>query len=103
MSRGIVGTTSITDKNMLIATFQELGIDAKETKENVFEWGSGFGKMSIDLNTSQIKYDDMYKSQVEHLEQIYGKHFIISEIQKKGHRIESIKVVNDEIEVIASY
>jgi hypothetical protein len=103
MSRSIVGSTSITNKSILLKTLEELGIKAQEIRDNVFEWGSGYQKMNIDLNTSKISYDDMYKSQVEQLEQIYGKHYIVAEIHKKGHRVESIKIVNDEIEITASY
>lgn len=103
MSKNVEGTTSINNRNILLQAFQELNINAQETSENIFSWGSGFRKMSIDLNSGKVRYDDMYKSNVEQLEQTYGKYFIIAEIRKKGHRVESVKQVGDEIEIIASY
>lgn len=103
MSKFVEGITSINNRSILLQTLEELNIKAEETSENAFVWGTGYRKMNVDLNSGKIRYDDMYKSSVEQLEQTYGKHFIIAEIRKKGHRVESIKQVGNEIEIIASY
>lgn len=103
MSKGITGKTVINNSNILAIALEELKIKANETNSNVFTWGTGYQKVTIDLNSSEIHYDDMYTSSIQKLEQTYSKHVIIEEIRKKGHRIESVNIINDEIEIIASY
>ena len=101
MSKRVEGVTTIKNREVLLQTLTEMGLNPHETNENVFVWGQGFQKTSVDLNSGKISYDDMYKSNVQKLEQMYGKNNIVAEIRKKGHRVESIKMVGDVIEIIA--
>lgn len=103
MSKGITGKTVINNSNILAIALEELKIKANEISPKVFTWGTGYQKVTIDLNSSEIRYDDMYVSSIQKLEQTYSKCLIVEEIRKKGHRIESINTVNNEIEIIASY
>lgn len=103
MSKDVIGKTLINNSNILAVALTELGIKATETSAKVFTWGTNYRKVTVDLNEGEIHYDDMYASEIQKLEQTYSKHFIMEEVRKKGHRIESVNIVNDEIEIIASY
>jgi hypothetical protein len=48
-------------------------------------------------------YDEMYAKSVDQVKQMYSKHFIMAEIAKKGHRINSVNVVGNNIEIVAGY
>ena len=103
MSKKVLGVTTINNREILLQTLTEMGLSPKESNENVFTWGQGFSKISVDLNAGKISYDDMRKSDVEKLEQAYSKNNIIAEIRKKGHRVDSVNQVGDTIEIIAGY
>ena len=103
MSKFAKGVTAIRNITILKQTLEELGISFKELSDEKITFGEGYDRCEVDLAEGQIHYDDMKRNFIDKLEQTYGKHFIISEIKKKGHKIDSINKVGENIEVIASY
>jgi len=103
MSTEVIGTTQIRDMLILKKTLEEMGISFQELSEETLAWGTRYNRMQVNVATGQIKYDSMNKSQVQELQQQYGKQFIMYEIAKKGHCVESVQTVGDNIEIIAGY
>jgi len=103
MSKEVYGKTEIRNKLILKKTLEEMRISYKEISEESIQWGSGYDKMTINLATGDLRYDHMRENKANELQQIYSKHFIMQEILKKGHKVESVQSVNGNIEIIAGY
>jgi len=104
MSKTVRCSTDIKNKAILDESLKELGIEATTINDDVYTWGQGFDKMSVNLNTGEISYDDMRTSDLNELKMTYSKNLVRSSILKKGHRIKSQKVLSDgKIEIVASY
>lgn len=103
MSKSIIGTTQIRDMLILKKTLEEMGIAFNEINNETLAWGSGYNKFRINVASGEVKYDSMRKTEFEALQKQYSKNFILQEIAKKGHRVESMQVVGDNIEIIAGY
>jgi hypothetical protein len=103
MSKQVQGVTQIRDMAILKSTLTEMGISFKELNAETVAWGQGYDKVSVNVGTGKVSYDEMRKANIDQLEQTYGKNFILAEIAKKGHRVESVTNVGRNIEIIASY
>jgi len=103
MSKSITGTTDIRNATILKQALTELNISFKELSAEKMSWGNGYQKMTVDTTTGKIMYDEMYAKSVDQVKQMYSKHFIMAEIAKKGHRINSVNVVGNNIEIVAGY
>ena len=103
MSKGIIGQTEIRNKLILKKALEEMGISYKELSDETMSWGESYNKMTIDLNTGEISYDNAKQRQVKEIQQMYSKQFIMQEILKKGHKVESVNTVDGNIEIIAGY
>jgi hypothetical protein len=103
MSKSITGVTDIRNMTILKQSLTELGISFNELNAEKMTWGTGYQKMTVDISTGEIRFDEMYAKNVNQIKQAYSKHFILAEIAKKGHRINSVNTVNGNIEIVAGY
>ncbi|MDO8640056.1 MAG: hypothetical protein Q7R33_00765 [Nitrosarchaeum sp.] len=102
MSKQVKGLTELHDSSILKQTLTEMNIHFNE-KDSRIEWGAGYDKMSIDTSTGEVSYDEMKNHQLNALKKNYSKNFILAEIVKKGHRVDSVREVGGNIEIIAGY
>jgi len=103
MSKQVKCQRDVRNEAILQETLKELNINATQAGDK-FSWGSGYGKMSIDVSTGSISYDDMHKAKLDNICKTYSKNLVRDSIIKKGHKIKSQKVLSDgRIEIIASY
>jgi hypothetical protein len=103
MSKEVKGITRIKDAAILKKTLTEMGIVFKEVSSEKIAWGVGYDKCQVNTATGDVRYDEMRNHFLEKLQQNYSKNFIYAEILKKGHKVESVNIVGNDIEVIASY
>lgn len=105
MSTDVFGTTIIKNIEILKQTLTELGISHTVKNDHVVEitGSSRFDTMNFDLDSGKVKYDSMRDHELDRIKQGYSKNFILAEVRKKGHRVQSINNVNNQIEIIASY
>lgn len=102
MSEQVKGLTQIKNANILKEVLTSLNIEYTEDKDKI-SWGSGYSKMTVDMSTGEVKYDNMYGSTLAQIKRDYTTQFLRYEILKKGHKIESIKHIGEKIEIIANY
>ena len=104
MSTEVVITTEITNKQILLDSLKELNITSTQVKDDVFTWGQGYGKMTANISSGEISYDNMRLEQLNLIKRTYSKNLVLDTILKKGHHISSNNVLADgRIEIIASY
>ena len=103
MSKRVQGITQIRDLLILKKTLEEMGISYKELSAERIAWGAGYDHVEVNLESGKVSYDEMRKQYIDNVQQNYSKNFILQQIAIKGHRIESVKTVGADIEIIAGY
>jgi hypothetical protein len=103
MSKTVKGITHIREMVILKKTLTEMNISFKELSEEKIAFGQGYDRVTIDTSNGDVHYDEMRKSFIDNLQQGYSKNLILAEILKKGHKVESVKTVGQNIEIIAGY
>ena len=105
MSTDVFGTTIIKNVEILEQTLTELGISHTKKNDHTVETigGSRYDTMCFDLESGKVKYDSMRSHELDRVKQGYSKNFILAEVRKKGHHVQSVNTVNNQIEIIASY
>ena len=104
MSQQVTTQTEIRNVDILKETLKEMGINYSEIDDHTYAWGTGYNRMSVDVNNGEVKYDHMYGAKLDEFKMTYSKNNVRASILKKGHRIKSQKVLADgRIEIVASY
>ena len=104
MSKQVKTLSEVKSRSILEQTLKEIGVNPTQISETKFSWGTGFNKMSVDLDTGEISYDDMKTRQLNEFKHVYSKNFVVANILKKGHKVKSKRTLSDgRVEIIASY
>ena len=104
MSMEIICSTDVRSNVILEETLKELNIVPTQLNEHTFTWGQGYNKMTANLQTGEIMYDEMKIDNLNNLKKTYSKNLVKATILKKGHHIKSQTVnANGQIEIVASY
>jgi len=103
MSQEVKGVTEIRDRLIAEQTLKELGISFREVNKETLAWGSGYDEVTLNLSTGEVEYDSDRSRAINEVKQTYSKNFILAEILKKGHRVDSINKVGPDIEITAGY
>jgi hypothetical protein len=103
MSKTVKGITHIREMAILKKTLEEMNISFKDLSAEKIAFGQGYDRVTIDVTNGDVHYDEMRKQFIDTLQQNYSKNFILAEILKKGHKVDSVKVVGQNIEIIAGY
>jgi hypothetical protein len=88
---------------ILKKTLEEMNINSQQLSAESLTFGQGFSKVVCHTDSGQVEYDEMRRSFIDDLQKGYSKNLILNEIAIKGHRVESVKQVGANIEIIASY
>jgi hypothetical protein len=103
MSKQVKGITLIRDVLILKKTLQEMGISFHELNAESLTFGTGYDKVTVHTDSGQVQYDEMRHQFIDDMQKTYSKNQILNEIAIKGHRVESVRQVGANIEIIASY
>lgn len=80
-----------------------MNISAQSLSAESVTFGQGYDKVTIHTDSGEVQYDEMRHSLIDEVQKMYSKNQILNEIAIKGHRVESVKQVGENIEIIASY